>query len=217
MSTSIPPETFHPLVINELLAAATRTRYTARSFIVHEGQASKDIYYVLSGSVSVFIEDADGHTLILSYLGPGSFFGELGLFQQSATRSAWVSSRTECEIARVSYDRFRQLIHKMPELLAHLTGQLAERLRATNEKLGNLAFLDVTGRIARVLLDLSHDSQATAHPEGVVVRVTHVDLGRMVNCSPQMVARVLHNLEEQGLIQLQGRSIIVRTPSSEQT
>jgi len=216
MRPMISPGPSHSPLIDKLLAVATRTRYATRCFIVHEGQASTDIYYVLSGSVSVFIEDADGHTLILSYLGPGDFFGELGLFQSSATRSAWVRSRTECEIARVGYDRFRLLIRETPELLAHLTTQLAERLRATNEKLGSLAFLDVTGRIARTLLDLTRDSQAVAHPDGFTVRVTRVELGRMVNCSPQMVVRVLHNLEEQGLIQVQGRSIVVRIFSHNQ-
>lgn len=202
-------------LIDQLLALATRAHYAARCFIVHAGEPSTGLFYVLAGSVSVFIEDADGHTLILSYLGPGNFFGELGLFQKNATRSAWVRSRTECEIARISYNRFRQLTRETPELLAALTTQLAERLRAASEQLSSLAFLDVTGRIARSLLDLTRDSQASAHPEGSVVQVTRVELGRMVNCSPQMVARVLHNLEEQGLIQVQGRTIVVRNLSLE--
>jgi CRP/FNR family cyclic AMP-dependent transcriptional regulator len=202
--------------IEKMLAAATRTRYAAKRVIIREGETPADMYFILSGSVTVVMEDAGGHALILSYLGPGEFFGELGLFNPSAKRSACVRSRTECEIAKIGYDRFKRLIHESPELLMQLTAELAERLRATSAKLGSLAFLDVTGRIARTLLDLTHDSQAVAHLDGTLVRMTREELGRVVNCSPKMAGRVLRNLEEQGLIQVQGKRIVVRSVSSPQ-
>jgi CRP/FNR family transcriptional regulator, cyclic AMP receptor protein len=195
--------------IETLLAAATRRRYTAKSRIVNEGETPTEMFFILQGSVVVLMEDLDGHELILSYLGPGEFFGELGFFGINAKRSAYVRVRTDCEIAAIGYGRLKQLMHEQPELLMRLTMQIVERLRATSEKLGHLAFLDVTGRIARALLDLARGSQAAAHPDGTLVRMTREELGRLVNCSPKMVGRVLRNLEEQGLIQVHGKSIVV--------
>jgi len=82
-------------------------------------------------------------------------------------------------------------------------------LRVASQKLGSLAFLDVTGRIARALLELAGDSQAIAHPEGALVRITREELGRLVNCSRKMAGRVLADLQARGLIDVQGKSIVV--------
>ena len=155
------------------------------------------------------VEDGDGHELIISYLGPGEFFGELGLFDADARRSAWIIARSECELVRIEYQRFKALWLAQPKLLLQLTEQLAHRLRNTSEKLGDLAFLDVTGRMAHTLLQLCQDSQAITHPDGMLLRITRRELGRLVNCSRQMASRVLQTLETQGLIKVEGKSIIV--------
>lgn len=195
--------------IKKMLATATHKRFATGSVIVREGELSSELFFILRGSVTVIMEDSDSHELILSYLGPGEFFGELGFFGASAKRSAYVRARSDCEVAQIGYDRFRHLIREQPELLLQITAQIAARLRATSERLGHLAFLDVTGRVARALLDLAHDSQAITHPDGMLVRITREELSRLVNCSPKMTGKVLRNLEEQGLIQAHGKSIVV--------
>jgi CRP/FNR family cyclic AMP-dependent transcriptional regulator len=86
---------------------------------------------------------------------------------------------------------------------------MALRLRRTSQKVGNLAFMDVTGRIARTLMDLSKEPDAMTHPDGMQIRITRQELGRIVGCSREMVGRVLKNLEEQGLITAQGKTIVV--------
>ncbi len=177
--------------------------------IIKAGEAPRAVYFVLEGSVRVLMEDDDGHELILAYLGPGEFFGELGLFGEQAKRSAWVRARTECELVVVDYEHFRRLCREEPELLMHVAGQIAQRLRRTSERMGRLAFLDVTGRIARALLDLAHDSQSITHPDGMLIRITREELGRLVNCSREMAGRVLADLEQQGLIEVDGKSIVV--------
>lgn len=209
------PPAFTP-EIEKMLAAAARTRVAAKSLIVRKGETPSALYFILRGSVTVLVEDADGNELILSYLGPGEFFGELGFFNPAAKRSAYVRARSDCELAQISYDRFKQLIREQPELLLQLTARIAERLRTTSEKLGDLAFLDVTGRIARALLQLAGDSQAITHPDGMLVRITREELGRLVSCTREMTGKVLRNLEEQGLIQARGKNIVVigaRVPS----
>lgn len=192
-----------------MLAAATGMRVATKSLIVRKGETPSALFFILRGSVTVLVEDADGNELILSYLGPGEFFGELGFFNPAAKRSAYVRARGDCELAQISYDRFKQLIREQPELLLQLTARIAERLRTTSEKLGDLAFLDVTGRIARALLQLASDSQAITHPEGMLVRITREELGRLVSCTREMTGKVLRNLEEQGLIQAHGKNIVV--------
>jgi CRP/FNR family transcriptional regulator, cyclic AMP receptor protein len=195
--------------IQKMLQQAKRERFTPKSLIMREGETPTALYFIISGSVSVLMEDEDGREIILSYLGPGEFFGELGLFGDEPKRCACVRTRTECEVAVVGYKTFISLYQETPELLRHLTGQIAEKLRATSRKVGNLAFLDVTGRIARALLDLAGDSQAITHPDGMLVRITREELGRLVNCSREIAGKVLRDLEQQGLIQVEGKSIVI--------
>ena len=192
-----------------MLSLAQIKEYVPKGIIMSEGEKPDTLFYILEGSVSVHMEDEDRHELILAYLGPGDFFGELGLFGQSPSRSAWVRARTDCKVAIISYQRFKSLCKELPELLMQLTEQIANRLRSTSRKISHLAFLDVTGRIARTLLDLAKDSEAITHPDGMMIKITREELGRLVSCSREIAGKVLKGLEEQGLIQVSGRNIVI--------
>ena len=77
------------------------------------------------------------------------------------------------------------------------------------KKVADLSFLDVTGRIASTLLELSKEPDAMTHPQGMQIKITRQELGRIVNCSREMAGRVLKDLEEQGLIEVHGKTIVV--------
>jgi CRP/FNR family cyclic AMP-dependent transcriptional regulator len=194
--------------IEDMLRSAHSKRYAAKSLIMREGEESLALFYILDGSVTVLMEDEDGDEIILAYLGPGEFFGELGLFG-GESRSAWVRARSDTEVAVITYDRFQEMCRAVPELLMQLAGQIAARLRETSRKVGDLAFLDVTGRVAHALLNLTNDSESMTHPDGWLVRITREELGRLVSCSREMAGKVLKDLEDQGLIRVDGKNIVV--------
>ena len=110
--------------IERFLTHCHRHRYPSKSLIIYEGDAPDVLYYIVEGSVTVFIEDEDGREIVLAYLNPGDFFGEMGLFDEELGRSAFVRARTKCEMAEISYDRFRQVVKNEPEILFSLKGLL---------------------------------------------------------------------------------------------
>jgi CRP/FNR family cyclic AMP-dependent transcriptional regulator len=120
-----------------------------------------------------------------------------------------VRTRTECELAEMTYPRFRQIANESPGLLFELATQLASRLERTNKKLGDLAFVDVTGRIAHAIMDLCSEPDAMTHPDGMQIKVSRQELSRLVGCSREMAGRVLKVLEEQGLLHAKGKTIVV--------
>jgi len=195
--------------IERFLEHCHRRRYPAKSVIIYAGDKSDVLYYIIKGSVSVLIEDDDGREIVLAYLNAGDFFGEMGLFDEQQNRSAWVRAREECEVAEISYNKFRQLVTENTDILFHMSAQMAHRLRDTSRKVGDLAFLDVTGRVARTLLDLTKQPDAMTHPDGMQIRITRQELGRIVGCSREMVGRVLKDLAERGLIYVKGKTIVV--------
>lgn len=195
--------------INQFLEQCHRRRYPAKSVIIYAGDQPDVLYYIVEGSVSVLMEDDNGHEIVLAYLNPGDFFGEMGLFGDDSGRSAWVRTRTQCELAEVSYTRYKQLARENSDILFRLASQMAGRLRHTSRKVGDLAFLDVAGRVARTLLDLSKQPDAMTHPDGMQIKITRQEIGRIVGCSREMAGRVLKTLEEQGLITAKGKTMVV--------
>ncbi len=186
-------------------------KYPAKSNIIHAGEKAETLYYVVKGSAVVLIKDPDGREMILTYLNQGDFIGEVGLFDQSdnPTRSAWVRAKVQCEVAEVSYSKFKQLVQVNPEILMRLSAQLARRLASTSSKVGNLAFLDVSGRIYNTLRSLAHQPEAMTHPDGMQIKITRQEIGQIVGCSRETVGRILKMMEENHLISAHGKTIVV--------
>ncbi len=86
---------------------------------------------------------------------------------------------------------------------------MAQRLRDTTRKVGDLAFFDVTGRVARCLLELCKQPDAMTHPDGMQIKITRQEIGRIVGCSREMVGRVLKDLEERNLVHVKGKTMVV--------
>lgn len=202
------PLTPHIDNVEEFLARCHRRRYPSKSTIIYAGDQGDTLYYIIKGSVTVVIEDDEGREMIVAYLNPGDFFGEMGLFEQDH-RSAWIRAKTECEVGEINYAKFKELSKAHPEFLFAISKQIAKRLRDTTRKVGDLAFLDVTGRVARTLLDLCKEPDAMTHPDGMQIKITRQEIGRIVGCSREMVGRVLKELEDRGLVSVSGKTMVV--------
>jgi len=207
-----------PQVLNVLpnaenfLLHCDRQDYKAKSPILKQGEACDSLYLILDGSVSIMVEDdstAD-HMMVVAYLNPGDFVGELGLFEEETQgRSAMVVAKNACEVARITYSRFHQIKDQYPDVLFAISRQLGNRLRQTTRKLTDLAFVDVSGRIAHTLMDLCKEPDAMTHPDGMQIKITRQELGKIVGCSREMAGRVLKSLEQDGLVSVSGKTMVV--------
>ncbi len=198
--------------VEEFLRFCEIREYPNRSTILREGETGDKLYLILDGSVSVMVEDEqeEGHKMVVSYLNLGDFFGEMRLFaQEEESRSAEVTTRDASKIAEISYERFLKIKAQFPDILFAIATQMANRLRKTTYKLKNLAFVDVSGRIAHTLMDLSKQPDAMTHPDGMQIKITRQELGKIAGCSREMAGRVLKNLEEEGLVSVSGKTIVV--------
>ena len=198
--------------VENFLRHCQRRDYKSKSVILREGDTSDYLYLILDGSVSVMVEDDadEEHKMVVAYLNPGDFFGEMGLFAGNAgKRSAMITAKTQCEVAEISYEKFHQIRSQFPDILFAIADQMSERLRLTTRKLKDLAFVDVAGRIAHTLLDLCKEPDAMTHPEGMQIKITRQELGKIVGCSREMAGRVLKTLQEEGLVWASGKTMVV--------
>jgi CRP/FNR family transcriptional regulator, cyclic AMP receptor protein len=90
---------------------------------------------------------------------------------------------------------------------------LGRLVRLLTVQTGELAFLDLTGRLARLLLRLAKDHGLTSgngSPAVIDLGLTQSDLGAMIGASRPAVNRVLQSLAARGVIELNGSAIVVR-------
>ena len=224
VSHLMPHALLRPLISSELAPdAATmehflgychRHRYPNRTDVFRPGDPADTLHYVVSGTLSIISEEADGRELVLSYLNAGDFIGELGLFVKTDHREVLLRTRSPVELAEISYERLLALFHgplatECPRLMYAIASQLAKRLLDTSRKASRLAFMDVSGRILRTLLDLCEEPEALSHPEGTQIRVSRQELARIAGCSREMAGRVLKQMQSDKLLHARGKTIVV--------
>ena len=118
--------------LEHLLKFSHSKSYKAKKIIIHEGDVSSSLYYIIEGSVSVLAESETGEEIILAQLNQGDFFGEAGLFEfdnsDEGKRTARVIARSDCTIAEISYPQFKQIVGEDPAVMFLLTRQIFSSL-----------------------------------------------------------------------------------------
>ncbi len=201
-------------IIRQFLGICYQNQYPERTNIIVPGDAAESLYYVISGSLSITMQGEDKRNYVLAYLSPGDFIGETGLFITSHHREVLIQTRTECVLAKVSYSQLwsalkNELQDYAVEFLKLIGEKLSMRVLKSNRKVLTLSSLDVEGRIARALIDLTREPDALSHPLGTQIKITRDELSRHVGCSRELASRTLKSLQERGMILMERRIIIV--------
>ena len=179
--------------------------YPKNTVLINEGDLGESFYVILEGRVKVYVSDEEGKEVILNIQGPGEYFGELALID-SAPRSASVMTLEQSQLAVVSKSDFERCLSENPRIALELIRPLVHRIRSLTDSVKNLALLDVYGRVARTLLDLSTERGGMLVIEE---RPTHQDIASMVGASREMVSRIMKDLITGGYIQSKNKTIII--------
>jgi CRP/FNR family cyclic AMP-dependent transcriptional regulator len=192
--------------LRTLVSVVTRRSAPRGATIMAAGDQIDSLYIVISGRLKVMMGDAEGKEVILSLIGPGEFFGEMGLIDDSP-RSASVVTIEACELLSITKRDFKRCLAENFELSMAVMRGLVHRLREADRKIGSLALLDVYGRVARLLLDMSEDVNGQ---KMVTKRLPKQDIAKMIGASREMVSRVMKDLQMGGYIEVRGATIVLR-------
>ncbi|MGZ8191168.1 MAG: cAMP-activated global transcriptional regulator CRP [Methylococcaceae bacterium] len=210
-----PQKGVHQEALEQFLHLCDKKTYPAKTSVIRPGDKGDKLYFIIEGSVRICVEDDNGkQELILAYVNKNQFIGELGVFKGAEERKVSINTRSQCQLAEITYEKFHQLLKQelrdyAADLLYLLGIQISERLLITNRKFYDLAFMDVEGRIARTLLDLCKEPDAITHPDGMQLHITRQEIALIVGCSREMAGRVLKELEHKELIAAHGKTIVV--------
>lgn len=196
--------------IESLMSMITRRKYPKDSVIFFEKDVGDALFMIVSGRVRITILADDGREIVLSVLGEGDFFGEMSLLDNEP-RSATAIAMEETEVAIIHQKEFFSVVERQPPILIKILSTLSARLRRANHQIGNLALLDVYGRVARVLLELGQD-QGTRLKDGRISfrRPTHQEIANMIGATRETVSRMISDLHRQGYIEISGKNVIIQ-------
>lgn len=189
-----------------LATVVTRKSVPRSTTVMSSGDPTDALYIILSGRLKVMMSDAEGKEVILSILGSGEFFGEMGLIDD-APRSASVVAIEPCELLVIAKRDFKKCLAENFDMAMAVMRGLVRRLREADRKIGSLALLDVYGRVARLLLDMSENVDGE---KVVTKRLPKQDIAKMIGASREMVSRVMKDLQTGGYIEIRGSTIVLR-------
>ena len=193
--------------LERLAAAMTRHKVARGTVVVKAGEVADRLYLVIGGRFKVALASREGREIILGMLAPGEVFGEMSLIDD-APRSATVTALEPGELLALDRNTFRQCLENNFDLCLGVMRCLADRVRHANQQIGGLAMLDVRGRVARTLQEISVDRFGRR----VVERVSGQDLARMIGASREMVSRVLKEFEASGAVERAGGMLVLLEP-----
>ena len=185
-------------------------RFRRGEVLFHEGDPGDALFIVASGAVKVVVPSEDGEEAILATLGRGDFLGELALLD-GAPRSASAIALEATETLALPREQLRALIATEPIIRDALLASLAAELRRLTAHVGEMHFLDVTGRLAAHLARLAQE-HGESRPDGSIrldAPLTQSDLGAMIGATRQSVNKLLGEFEADGLIRMDHDNIVV--------
>jgi len=195
------------------LAERTVERYYRKGQIVfYQGDPGESLFIVNPGLVKVFVSSEEGDEMVLVTIGPSETFGELSLIDQGA-RSASAQTLEQTSLLSLSRTTLLEVMRENPPLSEALLRSLGGVVRRLTEQASDLVFLDLHGRVAKLLLALA--DERGEEEDGLIVldlHMTQSDLASMVGGSRQSVNQILRTFERRTYLEIHGRKVIIKQP-----
>ncbi len=177
--------------------------------ILHQEEESFDLYIIVKGKVRVSLMDLDGREVVLDILEKGDFFGELSLLD-NRSRSAMVTAMTDVKLMFIERDTFRRIVRENADIAINLLSVMASRLRRSTEMIETLTFLDVSGRVAKFLMETARENgEKMPHGFLKIKGPTHQMIANRIGASREAVTKAIKSLVSNGLISVNGKDVII--------
>lgn len=175
------------------------------------GDVANSVLLIKSGRLKLSRLSAGGKELILSLLEPGD------LLLTPADRALkgsepLIEALDDALLVVVRHEAFEAFVRARPAAAFAVIRQLAARIRILEERIEEMAFKGIPGRLATTLLRLA-DAYGSREPTGGValgLQVTQQELANLVGASREMVNHALAHWKREGWIEVHGRSIVIR-------
>ena len=192
-------------MLRALFAHAMLRTYPKNALLVAEGERNPDaIFLIQTGRVKMFLSSAEGKEVDLEVLEPGDCFGEMEIDDGPVSASALAMERTQLLVIRRS--EYKAFVCDHADIAMQLIFKLIARNRRLLKSVKSLALLDVSERVARLLLDMATEEDGKLV---ITEKLSKRDIANRVGATREMASRVFKELVSSGYIRLEQRQITI--------
>ena len=192
------------------LAMVSKQRVYGRGqYLWYQGDAGDRLAVICSGLVKVVLTSEQGNEIVLTTLGEYESLGELAILDNSP-RSASVVAVERTRVLMLPRSALLDSMVAHPPVLEAVLRSLGQLVRRLTEQTGDLVFLDLAGRVAKVLVNLAGSHGRDDRLTRLDLRLSQSDIAAMVGATRPAVNRILQVFASRGLISMDGRAIVLR-------
>lgn len=198
--------------LGRLASRAVERPFRKGQLIFYEGDAGDSLLVIVEGLVKVFVTSESGEEMVLVTLRSPETFGELALID-GGPRSASAEVLEPTKVLALTRATLLDVMRERPALAESLLRSLGGVVRRLTEQASDLVFLDLHGRVAKLLVALADERGLTQGAEILLdLHMTQSDLAGMVGGSRQSVNQILRSFERRGYIEFRGRQVLLKHP-----
>lgn len=189
-----------------LLAAQSEMLIPKGDLVYHQGQTPTHLYLVQEGTVRQFRRGSNGRAQVLRFIGRGEVFGyRAAIADESYAVNAAAQVSTTLSAYPISL--IRTLLDESARLRELVLTQLARELGMADRRLVSLTQGNLRQRLAETLLFLSRPGGSDLERSPLELALTRRELADSANMSTSNAIRTLKELEREGLVGVEGRTI----------
>lgn len=199
-----------PAAVAELAAVCVPRLFRRDQFLWYQGDPGDHLAVLVDGLVKITVTSERGDEMVLATLGAGEVLGELSVIDQQP-RSASAVAVYSTTALLVSRSALITAMQHSPALLDALLHALGAMVRRLTEQTTDLVFLDLGGRVAKLLVQRAENQSAEPSRRlAVDLHLTQTELAQMVGASRPAVNRVLQSLVGRGVIAVDGKTVVIK-------
>ena len=194
------------------LAVARRSQLERGEFFFHQGEPAEHFYVIIEGQVRLSQLTAEGHQVIIHFMGPGDGMGIIVALSGTPFPLS-AEAVTDCYALKWDYDTTIELMANSPRLAMNGLRLVGRRFQELQERYLELSTERVERRVARAMLRLARQTGKRVD-KGVLldIQISRRDLGEMTGTTLYTVSRILSGWEHGGLIETGRERIIICQP-----
>ena len=187
--------------------------YPAGATLFVEGQVCRGIYILCKGRVKLSASSREGQTIIFKIAQPGEVLG-LSATVSGISHETTAETGQPCQLNFVKRNDFLKFLTEHGDASMHAAIHLGRECQQAHQQLRSFVITSAPERIARLMLDWSHDDSKIATTHGIKVALTHDEIGQIIGMSRETVTRTLANFRQQRIATLHGSTLMIQDMSA---
>jgi len=192
-----------------LAELAIPRRLRAGEYCCHQGDLWPSVIFLSEGSLDWAMLSVAGKEHILFSISPNEVFWGHSIFDDKPMPAS-LKATENSTIYRWEREAILPILYRHPETLWEVAGMLTGTMRKAREIIYGLAFQPVAGRLATLLLDRFSDPNDTSVERDLTLNA----IASRVASSPEVVCRVLHQFQAEGVLEVTRATITLHDRSA---